>query len=600
MIKFFTSTEKSDNLVTLFGISFIAFGWIALSLTLSNTFFPSMIAVGASFAFSIILFVGSRLLLQASTDLRIVFLMSFAIACVIFSLTVPTLFSGRDQGSISEASFRLAQNNQLTFSTDASKAFFTLYGEGTALNFPGFAYTKTGELVTQFPLAYTSWLASFVSLFGLSGFALANSILLFLSLLVLYALLRIFVHPFYAFSGFILMISSFLPLWFAKITLSENLALFLFLFLVWSLILFLREGKFISYVGVLLSGGLFAFTRIEGFAFLFLAFTILLFNKHTRHIWKTYPWKSIIVPGFFFLMIFLRDFFVNIPYYKMIGKALVKFLRQLTEGSVVGDLSATGSTITLESVFFLYGLLVLFLTGFFGILFLIRKKYFIALIPTLIALPTFIYLIDPNISLDHPWMLRRYLFSLFPTFLFSAVVGIALLFAKEKRFPLEKPRGKRLFFVSIIFAGLLALQYPASSYGFFFAENRGLREQAIAFSEKFSDTDLVLIDRGVTGDGFAMITGPAQYLTKKNMVYFFNPHDLAPLDTTAFSRVFLLTPDAVLPFYTNVLGARMIFRESIIFSTEKLEHNSLENNGFFFRLPQKNIAETHNSLFQIY
>src|SRR5512133_2176664 len=176
MIKLFASTEKSDNLVTLFGISFIVFGWFALSLALSNIFFPSLIAIGASFTLAIIFFIGSKLLFQASTDLKIAFLISLSTALLIGFFMVPTLFSGRDQGSISEAAFRLAQNGRLAFSTTLSKTFFPLHEKGAALNFPGFSYTETGDLITQFPLAYTSWLASFVSLFGVSGFAIANSI----------------------------------------------------------------------------------------------------------------------------------------------------------------------------------------------------------------------------------------------------------------------------------------------------------------------------------------------------------------------------------------------------------------------------------------
>lgn len=599
-MKFLPSPKKSDNLVILFGLCFIVFGWLALTLTLGNIFFPWALACGAFTLFSLALFVGIKLLSRSSIDFRIAFFLSLCIAFLIGLYTVPTLFSGRDQGSISEAAYRLTQNGQLTFSTDASRAFFALHEKGTALNFPGFAYTETGELITQFPLAYTSWLASFVSLFGMSGFALANSILFFLSLLILYALLRIFVHPFYAFSGLILMIGSFLPLWFARVTLSENLALFLFLFLTFSLILFLREGKFISYVGVLFAGGLFAFTRIEGFAFLFFTLAILFCSKYARHIWITYPWKSILLPGLFFAIILWRDLIVNLPYYRIIGKALVKFLRQFTDGHIVNTLAPVSAPVVLESVFFWYGLLILFLLGLFSLILLIKKRYFLILLPTLIAFPTFIYLIDPNISSDHPWMLRRYLFSVFPTLLFSAIVGLALLFAKKEQFPLERPHGKRLFFVSIILIGLFTLQYPAWSHSLFFAENRGLLEQTMTFSQQFSGTDLVLIDRGVTGDGFSMITGPAQYLSGKNMVYFFNPYDLTLLDTTLFSHIYLLTPDDTLSRYRDVFGERMTFLHPVIFSTEKFQSNISKNSFSSFGLPEKSLIETHNSLFQIY
>jgi len=593
-----TSIEKSDNLITLFGLCFVVFGWLALTLCLSNMFFSWAILLGL-FSLSILLvLLGKKLFSLTSIDLKVITLISLCIALFIGYNTIPTLFSGRDQGSLSEASYRLAENHQLTFSNKASQSFFTLYGPGTALNFPGFVYTKQGELLTQFPLAYIAWLASFVSLFGLSGFTIANVLLLFLSLITFYSLLRIFVQRWYAFAGFLLFIGSFLPLWFAKTTLSENLALFLFLFLIRSLVLFLKQGKFISYASTLLAGGLFVFTRIEGFVFLFLILCLLLVNQKARTLWKTYPWKSIILPGIIFIGILLRDFFVNIPYYKAIGKALIKFLNGIFGTNIITYPTNT-SSLHLESILFSYGLLIIFLIGLFSLIVLARKKYYLALLPAYIALPTFLYLFDPNISPDHPWMLRRYLFSLFPTLLFSVIVGLATLFAKTHS-PFEKLSGKRLFFVTTLIASLLILQYPAWKHSILFSENDTLLKQTLLFSQQFSDTDLILVDREVTGDGFSMITGPAQYLTKKNIVYFFNPYDLTRLDTSSFSHIYLLTPEKNIDRYREVFGQRMAFSQSVLFSTQRFQLKTSDNSSFFTPLPQKITVETHNSLFQIY
>lgn len=598
-MKFLSEIKKIDTLLTLFGLSFVIFGWFVFLLALFGIFLSPLIILGAGLIGALILFIGGKILIQAPLDLKIVLLVSVLFAALIGYFSEPTLFSGRDQGSISEAAFHLVQNGQLAFSTQASRSFFQIYGEGAALNFPGFAYVKGGDLITQFPLGYTAWIGSFVSLFGLLGFTIGNAILLFLFFLTLYGLLRLFVHPYYAFAGLGLALFSFLPTWFAKITLSENLAVFLFTFLVFSFILFLREGKFISYVGILLSAGLFAFTRIEGFAFLLLALIIISFSRHGRNIWKNYPWKSLVFPGFFFLFIFLRDFFINLPYYKVIGKALLKFSHQLGGGDIVGDIASAGGFFPLGSVFFLYGVFTLFIIGLFGILFFIKEKRFILLLPAAIAFPTFIYLFDPNISLDHPWMLRRFLFSLFPTLLFSATVGLALLFAREKTFPIARPRGKRLFFVSLIFLGLIALEYPAWSYGLPFAENRTLSKQVAVFSEEFSDADLVLVDQNATGDGFSMLPSAAQFFSDKNMVYFFNPHDLAALDITPFTHTFLLVPEGDQGRYISVFGNRLVFKKTVTFSSERFENTSLED-GTAVRLPKKISRETRNLLFEIY
>lgn len=594
-----SATEKTDPLLVLFGLSFIVFGWLVFSLALGGFFFFPLVAIGAALSGAMALFIGGKLLLRAPLDLRIAFLAALLFASLIGYFSEPTVFSGRDQGAISEAAFRLAYDGQLAFTTPASDSFFEIYGEGTALNFPGFAYTESGALITQFPLGYTSWLGSFISLFGLSGPAVANAILLFLFFLTFYGLLRLFAHPYYAFAGLLLAATSFLPTWFAKVTLSENLAVFLFAFLSFAAILFLREGKFISYAGILLSAGLFAFTRIEGFAFLLLALVILSFSGHARHIWRTYPWKSIVIPILVFAFFFLRDFFINLPYYKMIGKALLKFLGQLGTGSITGDIANAGGHFTLGTVFLLYGLLILFAAGLFGILLLLRERHWLALVPGMIALPTFIYLFDPNISLDHPWMLRRYLFSLFPTLLFSAVIGIALLCTRDKSSPIAMPRGRNLAFASVILLGLITLQYPAWSAGVTFAENRTLLDQVGAFSREFSDKDLILADRNATGDGFAMLAGPAQFLFGKNIVYFFNPYDLGKLDTSSFEHTYLLVPEGDQGRYTAVFGDRLVFRKTVTFSREQFEHLSLED-GSLLRLPEKASRETRNLLFEIY
>ena len=97
--------------------------------------------------------------------------------------TTPTIFTGRDQGSISEAAAHLAQNHQITFTTSASEEFFRLYGPGKAENFPGFYYTDDGKLSTQFPLPYTAWLAMLYGVFGVTGFVFANALLFYVTVM---------------------------------------------------------------------------------------------------------------------------------------------------------------------------------------------------------------------------------------------------------------------------------------------------------------------------------------------------------------------------------------------------------------------------------
>ena len=594
-LKSFFAHSHFSSLLTVFGSIVVFFDWFLFLLTLFQSFLPSLVFLGAFISLIPLLFVGRKIWGGTSSEIRLVIIFSLFFTLLIGIYTVPTIFSGRDQGSISEAAFRLAQNGKLIFSTPASHTFFALHEKGPAQNFPGFAYTKTGDLITQFPLGYTSWLAGFVILFGEHGFIISNTLLLFLSLLFFYALLRKFVHPLYASAGLLLFATSFILIWFAKMTLSENLALFLFLSLCFALISFFEEGKILFYVSALLSASLLAFTRIEGFVILGITIAILTCSPYTNIIRKKYLWRSILLPLLFFLCVFIIDVIVNLPYYTVIGKALFKFLH-ITKSETLST-PITSLSPSLWSHFFLYGLGIVFILGLTAILFFIKEKRWLLLMPTLLTLPTFIYLIDPNISPDHPWMLRRFLFSIFPTLLFSAIVGIARLFSFQKSIPFSTPKGKPFFAVTFLFLILLLSIYPAFIFGFSFAENRGLKEQALSVSQLFLDTDLVLVERGVTGSGFSMMTGTTSYLTEKNIVYFFNPNDLFSLNTTPYTHVYLIVPEKDQLRYTTILDRHLSFQKTILFSTNQLENTPSAESNIFPSFPKKVIKETRNSLF---
>ncbi|QQS20632.1 MAG: hypothetical protein IPL87_03615 [Candidatus Moraniibacteriota bacterium] len=100
------------------------------------------------------------------------FLLAFSISFI----SSPTVFSGRDQGSYANAAIRLVETESLQSRSLVSDTFFSLYGPGKALNFPGFFYTSEGALTSQFPLGSIVWFGLNFSLFGVSGFSVANSL----------------------------------------------------------------------------------------------------------------------------------------------------------------------------------------------------------------------------------------------------------------------------------------------------------------------------------------------------------------------------------------------------------------------------------------
>ena len=170
---------KESSLFTLFTLSILSLSWLFFILALFNFFVFPVIFIGTLFLGLTALFFLGRLLVHAprSTVFTVCLLLLITLGNLLF--TTPTLLSGRDQGAISEAAIRLSESTTLTYRTPATETFFAIYGPGKALNFPGFSYTANGDVITQFPLVYTSFLASFHSLFGIAGLTIANGLLLF-------------------------------------------------------------------------------------------------------------------------------------------------------------------------------------------------------------------------------------------------------------------------------------------------------------------------------------------------------------------------------------------------------------------------------------
>ncbi len=534
-------THQAQNFFTLTGLSALVFIWFALALGVSGFFFVPLIAFGFSLMSTLVLFLLIKTLALLDIPEKAFLLILFGLALTSTLPVEPTVFTGRDQGSIATAAIALAEHHAFRFSLPAADTFFSIYGPGLAYNFPGFFYTEHGELLTQFPLAYTAWLASFYTLFRIDGLAIGNAVLLTLSLFSFYFLLRNFLHRLIAFLGTLLLSAAFLPTWFAKFTLTENLALFLFIFLAFSVVRFRAEGKFLHYAAALATAGIFCFTRIEGFLLLPITLFLIAESAHARSIWRLYPTKSLVAPILLFLLTFGASFSDALPFYTMIGKALRDFLTSFGAAETVA--SATVDTLPVLSILITYGLLLIVILGLIGIFIIFRYRKYSALIPFLIALPTFAYLVFPNITPDHPWMLRRYLPTIYPTLVFSALVGISILFAENRHFPISFPQSpRRRFVLALVFAGLFAFQTAAWQQGLLARENASLLQQTAAIADSFGPRDLILVDRETTGSGFAMIAGPLASLHHKNAVYFFNPDDLSKINRSLYEHVWLIVP----------------------------------------------------------
>lgn len=577
-------TSQDYHFFRFFSLSAIALGWFGFALALS-AFFNYWIVVSGSIA--IIGFFGywmvSRKLFAGLSREFVVTGVIFLIATIVFSFfATPTIFSGRDQGSISESAIRLSQNQKLEFSTPESETFFKVYGPGRALNFPGFHYTPDGKLITQFPLVYTAWLALFFSIFGLSGLLLANAILFFIFCFSLYLLFRLFTEAKYGPIFALLILTSFVFSWILKFTLSENIAMALLWFGILELVQFLREPKNLSHASILATFGLMLFARVEGIAFLAIVIGILIFFTRQNDFWKNNAKRKIILPIITFILVLGANIFRDFYFYKEMGKVIFKNGQKIVPGGFnfwgyLSNITYTGK------IFAVYGSIAFLVIGLIGIGYYIRKKEWGILIPFFVVLPSFVYLLDANISADHPWMLRRFVFSVIPALMLYAVLFLVRLLAEKNKIWLWT-------ILTIIF---LLGSYPFGKF-LTFSDNQGLLKSTEKLSRYFSSEDLILVDRLASGSGWSMPVGPLSFLFGKHAVYFFNPNDLAKADLQKFAKVFLIVSEENLSFYQDsAIGSRMINPTDYSLTTSQLDTDEL------VRLPKRESIEVKGKIFEI-
>lgn len=560
-------TFLSRNPILTLGSGIVVFSFLLIILAMSGVFSPAVITpllalFLASSLFSLFSFWRS---IPWKERLGLICITILTIGIVSFSHIEPTVFTGRDQGSIATAAIELAKNHRLDFTLPIATDFFAIYGVGEALNFPGFFYTPNGSLITKFPLGYTVFLASFFQSFGLIGFMIGNSILLGISMLVLYALLRK-LAPSMTWFSLAIFSSSLIPAFLIHLTLTENFALFLFLFLSLQLTEFFQTRSTAHYFGVLLPVLFFPFVRVEGFAILGMTILALALRGEVRQFIRERLLERCVLPTILFTLLLIATFIGNNPFYRVMGKEILK--------SLPLD-AATGTSVSflaLPSILSLYGMLSVIIAGGIGILFLLRSKRWILLIPAFLALPTLIYLLSPSITPDHPWMLRRFLFSVWPALLLSFLFIVGMLLEQKK---LRK--GVAYILPTLLLVG----QLPALLSFISPKTDMPLLSQTASFASHFSPTDRILIDREVTGDGFTMISGPLASLHDINAVYFFNPLDMKKLPTHEGQTTYLLVPEEKISFYEESMPEyALIPKQSMDFSLIRRETVPASNAHF--------------------
>lgn len=561
---------NKSQLFLAFALFWVGLGWLGVILTLIGAFYKAfleayfLIGLGALI---FLFFFNWGEVKKINRNFLYVLGASIILIIIFLVFSTPTIFSGRDQGSLSGAAISLAQNHHLKFSFPAEQEFFRIYGAGQALNFPGFNYAADGQLITQFPIGYISWLAIFYSVFGLAGFTLANGILLFLFALAFYFLTRIYLKESSSLLGLILILTAFPIFWFSKFTLSENMALALVWLGILFFVQFFREEKKFYLLSAVLIMGFLAFARIEALAFLAMMVIFLFFRAR----WigmslRVLAGRKILWTLAGILAIYAVFIAVDSQFFVTLIKGIIKPFSGFSGAADIGN-SLWNSAFYVSKVFFAYYMLHFLLFGLAGLIYILKKNKEAA-IPFLIILPSFIYLIFPNVSADHPWMLRRFVFSIIPAGVFYTLLL------------LDGVLKKRALFYAIS-GVMLALNLILLVRFLPVIPHQNLLSGIARMVPNFSNSDLILVDREASGDGWSMITGPLNFVYGKQAVYFFNPADLDKINVHNYSEVYFIVPDSRLDFYAEGgLLARMV----------PVKNYALENNFLQSDIFDKSLA----------
>lgn len=463
----------------------------------------------------------------------------------------PTVFGGRDQGSIATAAIYLSENHNLKVDSPIVRNLFQKYGPGRALNFPGFDYTKNGDLISRFPLGYTSYLASAYDFFGLKGIQYANFVPLFLFFMIFWLLLKEFFSNKVSFLGFLLAASFFPFQWFAKYALTETYTLFLVWAGIYFLLKFCFQGSTLKiekaepfYAWISLAFfALSALTRIEGLVF-FLPAIIYIYILNRK---KIIPLpenfhKYLIISALFLLCLYT---YLNFPALTDSAKNLAK---AFLPGSAKESAPSSGLYAHLARVFFNYNIITYLILGLAGIVWLAAKlkKSWIKpeFLPILITFPAFFYLLAPQITLDDPWLLRRFVFAVFPVLIFYSIYFLNRFFYHK-------------IFLYIAIVVLIAANSVVSWRFFTLSENKDLLPQIEKISQKFGPNDLILVDRLATGSGFSLPSEPLWTIYGKQAVYFFNADDLKYIDQAHYENIYLLSSlEEENPWYAELVKGK--------------------------------------------
>jgi len=547
----FKSQKTSRYSLSFFELLFLVWAGLSLlsvALVILGIFYPGIILLYLVSAFLLIhLLIKSKKLSIKKISLteRLLLIGLILWLGLISYFTTPTIFEGRDEGSLATSALMINQDHGLFHSGKTIDTFATIYGPGRALNFPGFFYEKINSnfvLKSQFLPGYTGYLANFAFPSKINLLKLANLFPLLIFALAFYFIVKQLTRSI-KFSLFATLgLVTILPvLLFYKFTLSE----IFFASLIWPSLYFLikyLQGKqslfnfYLIFIPLLPT----VFVRIESFGIIFVLILILIARSHQQLQLPKFQAiiLLIILLGAISITLF-SDFFI------LAGKGFFNHFsanaNQKTTTQKLNLIPKMWQNFYILKVFYIYNLLPLFVFAFLSLKKLFQEKKWLLLTPLFFLGITLIYFLDANISLDHPWLLRRFTFSIIPLSILYTIFFF-------QRYPLRQKQIGQIILIVILTSNFL-LSLPFLT----FKQNNNLLSQTAILAEQFQNNDLILVSQKSSGSGWSLISAPLRTIFHKQAVYFFNPADYEKINKEDYDKIYLLSSKEELSHYENKL-----------------------------------------------
>src|SRR3989344_1880169 len=395
-------------------------------------------------------------------------------------------FGGRDEAIYSNLAVSLANSGSLELPSYLNHLHYAFI-EGVRTMLPGYPIW----LAIQKILLGNEWLLRnnlVLVILGLGSLFLAASLLSGQIVALMTITLYSFSMPF---------------LWFSRETMTENMSFFLLWALILFLLLFFRTRRLVYLFGVFVGSWLFAITRFEGFL---IQFSLVLIFLSMLVIVKNIPRKKIFFIVLTYLIIIGSNFlFLNRAYFQVYSKYfkdIIPTFKHFVKTDIVSlpisqtiNQAAEIKLINKMPMFFAqmlakYNLVLVLFSIFLLLPLFIGKKistnnkiYLISLL--ILISPEFFKFINPGVTLDQPWLYRRYMYALLP----FGYLCLSILLNQFK---------KRKFLV-IAFSILFIINIVLSKDIIFLKNNWLLINKMEEITKNISEKDCVIIRNWTLG-----------------------------------------------------------------------------------------------------